>query len=310
MGRRSRQSLRWRARLPHKVGIQMIISIASGKGGTGKTTIAVNLSLSLPKGKIQLIDCDVEEPNSHLFLKPNLHQVTSVGIPVPRIDESKCTHCGKCAKVCEYHAIAVLLKNVLVFDELCHGCGACSYLCPEKAIFEVEREIGNVQEGNANGILFANGVLNVGEPMASPLIRRAKEKIQNDKIVILDAPPGTACPVIETVKGSDFCILVTEPTPFGLNDLELAVGMLEKLGIPKGVVVNKSDVGDREVWNYCQSKNIPVLMEVPMDRRIAESYSRGVPMVAEYPSYIQGFKDLFEKVEKLHESNRRDRRIE
>jgi MinD superfamily P-loop ATPase len=229
-----------------------------------------------------------------------------MGIPVPRIDESKCTYCGNCAQVCEYHAIAVILKNVLVFDELCHGCGACSYLCPEKAIFEVEREIGIVQEGNANGINFVNGVLNIGEPMASPLIRKVKERIQKDKIVILDAPPGTACPVIETVKESDFCILVTEPTPFGLNDLELAVGMLEKLEIPKGVVVNKADVGDREVWDYCQSKNIRILMEIPMDRRIAESYSRGVPIVVEYPSYIQEFKNLFGKVEEFYESNRRN----
>jgi MinD superfamily P-loop ATPase len=284
----------------------MIISIASGKGGTGKTTIAVNLALSLPKGTVQLIDCDVEEPNSHLFLSPTIRQVTSMGIPVPRIDESKCTYCGKCAKVCEYHAIAVILENVLVFDELCHGCGACSYLCPENAILEVEREIGIVQEGSANGIPFANGVLNVGEPMASPLVRKAKEKVQKDKIVILDAPPGTACPVIETVKGSDFCLLVTEPTPFGLNDLELSVGMLEKLGIPKGVIVNKADVGDREVWHYCQSKNIPVLMEIPMDRKIAESYSRGVPIVVDHPHYMQGFRVLFEKVEEFYESSRRN----
>jgi len=283
----------------------MIVSIASGKGGTGKTTIAVNLALSLPGGTVQLIDCDVEEPNSHLFLSPSIHQVTSVGISVPRIDESKCTYCGKCAKVCEYHAIAVILKNVLIFDELCHGCGACSYLCPEKAIFEVEREIGIVQEGNANGIPFVNGVLNVGEPMASPLIRRVKEKIQKEKVVILDAPPGTACPVIETVKGSDFCLLVTEPTPFGLNDLELAVGMLEKLGIQKGVVVNKADVGDREVWDYCQSRNIPILMEIPMDRRIAESYSKGIPIVVEHPSFVQCFRDLIEKVERRYEPNGR-----
>jgi MinD superfamily P-loop ATPase len=283
----------------------MIISIASGKGGTGKTTIAVNLALSLPKGTVQLMDCDVEEPNSHLFLSPTIHQVTSMGIPVPRIDEPKCTYCGKCAKVCEYHAIAVILKNVLVFDELCHGCGACSYLCPEKAIFEVERGLGIVQEGNANGISFANGVLNVGEPMASPLIRKAKEKIQKDKIVILDAPPGTACPVIETVKGSDFCILVTEPTAFGLNDLELAVGMLETLGIPKGVVVNKADVGDRGVWDYCNLQSIPILLEIPMDRQIAESYSKGIPIVAENSSYIPQFLSLFEKVEKLYESSRR-----
>ncbi len=279
----------------------MIISIASGKGGTGKTTVAVNLALSLPKGTAQVIDCDVEEPNAHLFLHPTIRQVTSIGIPVPRIDESKCTYCSKCAQVCEYHAIAVILKNVLVFDELCHGCGACSYLCPEKAIFEVEREIGIVQEGTSNGIPFVNGVLNVGEPMASPLIRKAKEKIQKDKIAILDAPPGTACPVIETVKGSDFCILVTEPTPFGLNDLDLAVGMLEKLGIPKGVVINKADMGDRGVWDYCQLKNIPILMEIPMDRQIAESYSKGIPFVIEKSSYISRFQELFEKVRRLHE---------
>jgi MinD superfamily P-loop ATPase len=274
----------------------MIISIASGKGGTGKTTIAVNLALSLPKGTVQLIDCDVEEPNSHLFLSPSIHQVTSMGIPVPRIDESKCTYCGKCAQVCEYHAIAVILENVLVFDELCHGCGACSHLCPEKAIFEVEREIGIIREGSSDGILFVNGILNIGEPMASPLIRKVKERIQKDKILILDAPPGTACPVIETVKGSDFCILVTEPTPFGLNDLELAVGMLEKLGISKGVVINKADIGDRGIWDYCKSKNIPILMEIPMDRKIAESYSKGIPIVAENSSYIQKFQDLFEKI--------------
>ena len=275
----------------------MIISIASGKGGTGKTTIAVNLVLSLQKGTVQLIDCDVEEPNSHLFLSPTIHQVTSMGIPVPRIDESKCTYCGKCAKVCEYHAMTVILKNVLVFDELCHGCGACSYLCPKKVIFEIEREIGIIQEGSGNGIPFVNGVLNVGEPMASPLIRKTKEKIQKEKIVILDAPPGTACPVIETVKGSDFCLLVTEPTPFGLNDLELAVGMLERLGIPMGVVINKADIGDRKVWDYCDSRNIPILMEIPMDRQIAESYSRGIPIVVENPSYIQKFEGLFEKIE-------------
>jgi MinD superfamily P-loop ATPase len=288
----------------------MIISIASGKGGTGKTTLAVNLALSLPKETVQLIDCDVEEPNSHIFLSPSIHQVTSVGISVPRIDESKCTYCGKCAQVCEYHAIAVILKNVLVFDELCHGCGACSYLCPEKAIFEVEREIGIIQEGSANGISFINGILNIGEPMASPIIRKTKERIQKNKAAILDAPPGTACPVIETVKGSDFCMLVTEPTPFGLNDLELAVGMLEKLGIPKGVVINKADIGDRGIWDYCKSKNIPILMEIPMDRGIAESYSRGIPFVIENSSYISQFQELFEKVEKLHESNRRRPRIE
>jgi MinD superfamily P-loop ATPase len=283
----------------------MIISVASGKGGTGKTTVAVNLALSLPKENVQLIDCDVEEPNAHLFLKPTIRQVTSAGISVPRVDESKCTYCGKCAKVCEYHAITVILKNVLVFDELCHGCGACSYLCPEKAIYEVDKEIGILQEGSSDGISFANGILNIGEPMASPVIKKIKEKIQKDKAVILDAPPGTACPVIAAVKGSDFCLLVTEPTPFGLNDLELAVGMLEILEIPLGVIINKADIGDRGVWDYCESKNIPILMEIPMDRNIAESYSRGIPIVADNASYIQRFQELFQKVEELYESTRR-----
>ncbi len=295
---------RWQGNSPLVVN-NLIISIASGKGGTGKTTVAVNLALSLSQNNIQLIDCDVEEPNSHLFLKPSFQKVSSVGIPVPRIEESKCTYCGKCARVCEYHAIAVILKNVLVFEELCHGCGACSYLCPEKAIFEVEREIGVIQEGSSNGIIFVNGILNVGEPMASPLIRKVKERIQKDKIVILDVPPGTACPVIETVKGSNFCILVTEPTPFGLNDLELAVGMLEKIGVPIGVVINKTGIGNRDVWDFCKSKNIPVLMEIPIDRQIAELYSKGIPIIFESPSYIQKFIDLFEKVVKFYESNRR-----
>jgi MinD superfamily P-loop ATPase len=288
----------------------MIISIASGKGGTGKTTVAVNLALSLLDKEVQYMDCDVEEPNAHLFLKPSIQRVTSVGIPVPRIDESRCTFCGQCTKVCEYHAIALIVKTVLVFDEMCHGCGACSYLCPERAILEVEREIGVIQEGSSDGIHFVNGILNIGEPMASPLIRKVKEGIQKEKTVILDAPPGTSCPVIETVKGSDFCLLVTEPTPFGLNDLELAVGMLEKLGIAKGVVVNKADIGDRGIWDYCKMKEIPILMEIPMDRKIAESYSKGIPLINDDPSYIQKFKDLFLKVEKLHESSRRIRGIE
>lgn len=284
----------------------MILSVASGKGGTGKTTFAVNLALSLPEESVELIDCDVEEPNAHLFIKPEIHRVTSVGIPVPRVDESRCTSCGKCAEVCEYHALAVFLKTVLVFDELCHGCGACAYLCPEKAIHEEEREIGIVQEGKANGIAFVNGVLHIGEPMASPLIRRVKQKVQRGKTVILDAPSGTACPVIETVKGSDFCVLVTEPTPFGLNDLELAVGMLKKLNTSMGVVVNKADVGDRKVWDYCASQKIPVLMEIPMDRSIAECYSNGVPFVLEKGSYRLRFQEFFETLEKLHGAIRRN----
>ena len=275
----------------------MIISIASGKGGTGKTTVAVNLAISLEN--VQLLDCDVEEPDAHIFLKPAIEREIPAIIPVPRVDKNKCTHCGKCGEVCEFHAIVVVKDVVLNFDELCHGCGACSYVCPEDAINEVERQIGSIQIGRAGEIGFIQGILNIGEPMASPLIRREKTFMRNPGTVILDAPPGTSCPVIETVKGSDFCLLVTEPTPFGLNDLELAVGMAEKLCVPMGVVINRADVGDRGVWDFCRKKEIPILMEIPLDKRIAELYSRGIPLVEEIEGYRAAFRELFEKIEAL-----------
>jgi MinD superfamily P-loop ATPase len=275
----------------------MIISIASGKGGTGKTTVAVNLALSL--GNVQLLDCDVEEPDAHIFLDPVIETEIPAVIPVPRVDKAKCTHCGECGEACQFHAIVVVKDMVLNFDELCHGCGACSYVCPEDAISEAERQIGTIRVGRAGGIGFAEGILNIGEPMASPLIKKEKTFIRNPGTVILDAPPGTSCPVIETVRGSDFCLLVTEPTPFGLNDLELAVGMVEKLGIAIGVVVNRADVGDRGVWDFCTEKDIPILMEIPMDQRIAELYSRGVPFVEEMEEYRSAFRELFGKIETL-----------
>jgi MinD superfamily P-loop ATPase len=275
----------------------MIISIASGKGGTGKTTVATNLALSL--GDVQLLDCDVEEPDAHIFLKPRIETEIPAVIPVPRVDETKCTHCGKCGDVCEFHAILMVKETVLNFDELCHGCGACSYICPEDAIAEVERQIGTIQMGSAGEIGFVQGILNIGEPMASPLIRKEKTFIRNPSTVILDAPPGTSCPVIETVKGSDFCVLVTEPTPFGLNDLELAVRMAEKLGVPTGVVVNRVNVGERGVWDFCRKKDIPILMEIPLDQRIAELYSRGIPLVEEFEEYRAKFREMSEKIEAL-----------
>ena len=273
----------------------MVISVASGKGGTGKTTIATSLALSL--GEVQFLDCDVEEPNAHIFLKPHITEKISVGIPVPEVDELKCNFCRKCAEVCEFNAIVVIKKKVLIFPKLCHGCGGCSYICPEKAIKEVERPIGVVEQGSSGKIDFVQGVLNVGEPMAPPLIRQVKQCITNKyKCVIIDASPGTSCPVVEAVKGSDFCVLVTEPTPFGLNDLTLAVEMLKKLTIPCGVVINCADIGDDEVPKYCEREGIPILMTIPWDRRIAAAYSTGIPLVEAFPEYQNRFSQLYENI--------------
>lgn len=275
----------------------MIISVASGKGGTGKTTVAVNLALSLYSStSVQFLDCDVEEPNAHLFLKPRILQSKPVFLPIPDIIEGKCTYCGKCAEVCTYNAIAVLKDNVLVFPELCHGCGGCSLLCPEQAIKEKGQRIGLIEFGEANSIQFIHGKLDVGQAIPSPLIRNAKVYINSTRTVIIDVPPGTSCPVVEAVKGSDFCLLVTEPTPFGLNDLQLAVETLKKLNIPFSVIVNRANVGDKKVHNYCNKKNIPILMTIPMDTNIAIAYSKGKTIIETQPAYKEKFLDLFKKV--------------
>jgi MinD superfamily P-loop ATPase len=277
----------------------MIISVASGKGGTGKTTVATSFALSL--GEVQFLDCDVEEPNAHIFLKPHISARISVGIQVPEVDASKCTYCGKCAEVCEFNAIVVIKEKVLFFPELCHGCGGCSYICPENAIKEVEREIGIIEKGNSGKIDFGHGVLNVGEPMAPPLIKQVKRRITNNTNTIIDASPGTSCPVVETVKDTDFCLLVTEPTPFGLNDLKLAVEMLRKLTIPFGVVVNCADIGDKQVEWYCKSEGISILMTIPWDRKIAEAYSKGEPLIEALPNYQNNFFQLYKTIERFSE---------
>ena len=275
----------------------MIISIASGKGGTGKTLVATSLAISLKdNGKVQLIDCDVEEPNDHIFLKPTFTKKERVSIPIPKVDEEKCTHCGKCAEVCAYNAIAAMKKKVLVFPELCHGCGACSYLCPEDAISEIDKEVGVVEIGYSGSIQFAHGKLNVGEVMAPPVIRKVKELINPECTVIIDVSPGTSCPVVESIRGSDFCLLVTEPTPFGLNDLILAVEVLRKLDIPSGVVLNRVGVGDKKVEEYCLRENIPILLTIPLDTQIASYYSRGIPLVEGIPQWREHFLELFDKV--------------
>jgi len=281
----------------------MVIAVASGKGGTGKTSVAVSLALSLPK--VQFLDCDVEEPNAAIFLRPDITETFPVSIPVPEVDEKACVHCRKCSELCAFNAILDLGKTVLVFPHLCHGCGGCTRICPVKAITEKENHVGVVECGQAGTIEFVQGILKVGQPMATPVIKKVRSLINPEKTVILDSPPGTSCPMIETVRGVDFCILVTEPTPFGLNDLRLAVETVRQLRTPFGVIINCAGIGNDEVKTYCAAEHIPLLLEIPWDRRIAEGYSRGEPIVSVVPAMQQDFQTLSEKINLL--SSRKER---
>ena len=276
----------------------MKIAIASGKGGTGKTTVAVNLAWVMAERgvAVQYLDCDVEEPNGHLFLNPCIESSEPVGIPVPVVDESKCNGCRKCAEACQYRAIAVL-KKPLVFAELCHGCGGCTLACPTGAIREEPRPIGVVETGVSGRIQFAQGRLNVGEAMSPPLIRAVKKKAQSWGVVLMDAPPGTSCPVVATLRGADYVLLVTEPTPFGLNDLRLAVETVRELQLPFGVFVNREDGGDRRVHEYCDVERIAILGTLPDDRRAAEVYSRGQLLAQALPEFAAAFGRLADWVQ-------------
>ena len=276
----------------------MIISIASGKGGTGKTTVATNLAVSLGSG-VQLLDCDVEEPNAHLFINPVIELSKKVYTPVPQIDEEKCNFCKKCAEICRFKAIAVIKEIVLTFPELCHSCGGCMEVCPEKAITETGRELGVIEIGHRNSLAFAHGRLRVGEAMSPPLIREVRSHTQSDRLTIIDAPPGTSCPVIAAMKGTNFVLMVTEPTPFGLHDLKLAVEAVKLLEIPRGLVINRSDIGDDGVRTYAKMENIPILMEIPFDRRIAEVYSRGSLSVVEMPEWEERFRKLYLHIQEI-----------
>ncbi len=276
----------------------MIVSIASGKGGTGKTTVATALAEALGS-RAQLLDCDVEEPNCHILLKPFITETEEINLPVPVVDMTKCNLCGKCGEVCQFSAIVVIGEQVLTFPEMCHGCGGCSLLCPEEAIREDFRTLGIVETGWCGPVEFVHGIIRVGEAMSPPLIRAVKEKINPEKIAILDAPPGASCPVITTVRGSDFVLLVTEPTPFGLHDLRIAVEAVSPLGISLGVVLNRSDIGDGKVQEFCESQGIPVLMEIPHDRTVAEGYAKGKLLTESAPQYRESVLEMFRRIEKI-----------
>ncbi len=276
----------------------MIISVASGKGGTGKTTISTNLAASLATD-VQLLDCDVEAPNAGLFLRPDIAESETVYAPVPVVDQNRCTLCGKCDEICRFNAIVVIGQTVMPFHELCHGCGGCLRVCPDGAISEAGRELGVVEHGSRDGIEFVHGRLRIGEAMSPPLIEKVKARIDHTKTVIIDAPPGTSCPVITSIRNTDFVLLVTEPTPFGLHDLKLAVGAVQVLGLPGGLVINRCDIGDDRVHSYAREQNLPVLMEIPFKREIAEAYSNGTLLVDTQPEWRDKFSEMFFTIQKL-----------
>ena len=271
------------------------VAIASGKGGTGKTTLAVNMAMSRPSG-VTLLDCDVEAPNAHLLLKPGFGAKERVSVAKPDFDLEKCVGCGKCREVCRFNAIAVLTGKPMFFKELCHSCGGCTRNCPVSAIEEVPFQIGTFQAGRAGDLSFAHGVLDIGEARSSPLIERVKEEVCGRELVLIDAPPGTSCPMVESVRDSDYAVLVTEPTPFGLHDLELAVDTVRKLEIPFGVVINRADLGDESVKVFCREEGIQVLGEIPFDRKMAVLYSQGNIASVVLPRYRDLFFSILERV--------------
>ena len=276
----------------------MRIVVASGKGGTGKTTVATNLACvaSRTSPRVAYLDCDVEEPNGAIFLRPEISEERTVGKRVPEVDAACCIQCGECGEICQYSAIVCVGESPLVFPELCHACGGCSMVCPTGAIREVSRPIGRLRIGASGPIGFVGGILNVGEHMSPPAIHAVKQAASAVDLLVLDAPPGTSCPVVEAVRGSDLVVLVTEPTPFGLHDLELAVEMVRALRLPLGVVINRAGLGNGEVRQFCRQAQIPVLSEIPDDRTVAEAYSRGELACRAVPGYRSRFEELLDKI--------------
>ena len=275
----------------------MKIAVASGKGGTGKTTVSTNLARVLSQNRpVQYIDCDVEEPNGHLFLKPQISETIAVETQVPEIDESICAHCGECSAFCAYNALAFLGTLTLVFPELCHSCGGCALVCPTHAMSEVGKSIGVVRIGVSDKLAFADGVLNVGQAQSPPLIRALRKYIFEDHLVIIDAPPGTSCPVVTSLRDADIVVMVAEPTLFGLNDLKLAVDMVRELGLAFGVLINRYDMGDDRVEAYCAEQNIPIWGRIPNDIRIAKNYSTGMMAVDMLPDIADLFIEIAARI--------------
>jgi MinD superfamily P-loop ATPase len=274
------------------------IAVASGKGGTGKTTIAVNLAWTLARQArpVQYLDCDVEEPNGAIFLKPVFDRQESVSVEVPQVDADKCIGCGRCGRLCQYGAIVSLGKQVLTFEGLCHSCGGCMRVCPAGAITARNQPVGIIEQGNAEGVECVQGQLKIGSVRTPTVIRQTRQRARAEAVKILDAPPGTSCPVIAAVRDVDFVLLVTEPTPFGLHDLKLAVEMVRQLELPFAVVLNRSDSGDSRAADYCVREGIDIVMSLPEDRRIAEVYSNGGLIAKELPDCQKRFEQLAERI--------------
>ena len=273
----------------------MKIVVASGKGGTGKTTVATNLAKVSPMPTCYA-DCDVEEPDGHIFLGPRITSTRRVSRPLPVVDETVCDRCGKCVDVCRFNAIAVIQTGVMIFEDLCHGCGGCKIVCPLDAVSEIGHEMGVIEKGKDGKVDFIGGRLDVGESITSPLVHAVKDELPEDGLSIIDSAPGTACPVVAAIHGADFCVLVTEPTPFGLNDLVLAVEMTRKLGVQFGVVINRDGIGNSDTEDYCRAEGVRILARIPDDRLIAEAYSRGEMIVDAVPGMRELFLNLLNEI--------------
>lgn len=269
----------------------MQITVASGKGGTGKTTISTSLALSADTA-VQYLDCDVEEPNGHIFLRPDFTHSEMINATIPEVIEEKCTACGKCRDICSYNAIVQFGENVMTFPEMCHSCLGCFRVCEEDALRYALREIGVLESGMAGDIEFVHGRVRIGEAMGVPLLKAVKEKADPEKLTIIDAPPGTSCPFVESINDVDYVILVTEPTPFGLHDLKIAVEVLQNFNIPGGVIINRSDLGDDNVQRFCDEQGLPILLEVPFQREIAEGYARGKNLIETVPELRKDLNDV------------------